>query len=200
MIVKSRREQYAEETRRAIIEAAIARFTEDGFAKTNIDSIADLARVTKGAIYHHFTDKSVLFEATFEAMEDRLVAHVLAGIEGIDDPWRALLAGAEVFLEECCQADFRRIALEEAPVALGWARWKEIEERHFLGLVGGALGEMARVGLLVASIDIDLAARMLLAALGEAGLAVAGAPDPTVERQRATALVGRLLTGLRREP
>ena len=99
MEVKSRREEYAEATCAAIVEAAVARFTADGFAGANIDSIAEMARVTKGAVYHHFADKAQLFEAAYVAMEDRLLARVLAGIKGIDDPWEALLLGADVFLE-----------------------------------------------------------------------------------------------------
>jgi hypothetical protein len=43
----------------------------------------------------------------------------------------------------------------------------------------------------------DLTARMVLAAMAEAGLAVASATEPETERQRAGALVMRLLEGLR---
>jgi len=197
MAVKSRREEYAEVTRAAIVEAAVTRFTADGYARTNIDSIAELSRVTKGAIYHHFADKAELFEAAYVAMEDRLLARVLAGVEGIDDPWKALLAGADVFLEECCQRDFRRIALEEAPVALGWARWKAIDEKYFLGLLSAALDAMAEAGLIDIPPEGDLTARILLAALDEAGLSVASSPDPQAERQRAGELLNRLLSGLR---
>jgi AcrR family transcriptional regulator len=197
MEVKSRREEYAESTRAAIVEAAVVRFTADGYAGTNIDSIAELARVTKGAVYHHFADKAGLFEAAYVAMEDRLLSEVVSGVAGIDDPWTALVAGAQVFLEECGKPDFRRIALEEAPVALGWARWKASEEKYFLGLVTSALRAMAAAGQIMIPADGDLTARMLLAALDEAGLAVGAAADPVAERQRALDLIERLLTGLR---
>jgi len=197
MEVKSRREEYAEVTRAAIVEAAITRFAADGFAKANIDSIAELARVTKGAIYHHFADKAELFEAAYVAVEERLLANVLAGIENIDDPWEALRIGADVFFEECTKPDFTRIALEEAPVALGWARWKASEEKYFLGLLSGALGAMAEQGLIAIPAEGDLTARMLLAALDEAGLSVASSPDPQTERERASDLIARLLSGLR---
>ena len=55
--------------------------------------------MTKGAVYHHFSDKAELFEAAYVAMEERLLDSVLRGIEGIDDPRRALLTGADVFLD-----------------------------------------------------------------------------------------------------
>ena len=40
MDVKSRREEYAETTRAAIVEAAVALFAADGFARTTMDAIA----------------------------------------------------------------------------------------------------------------------------------------------------------------
>jgi AcrR family transcriptional regulator len=197
MEVKSRRKEYAEFTRAAIVEAAVSRFAADGYAGTNIDSIAELARVTKGAIYHHFTDKAELFEAAYTAMEERLLANVLVAIEGVTDPWEAFRSGAGVFLMECCKPDFSRITLEEAPVALGWARWKASEEKYFLGLLKSALEAMAAAGLIAVPAEGDLTARMLLAALDEAGLSVASSPDPHAERERAGDLVDRLLSGLR---
>ena len=197
MEIKSRREEYAEVTRAAIVEAAVSRFAAVGYAGANIDSIADRARVTKGAVYHHFSDKAELFEAAYTAMEERLLARVLAGIDGIDDPWEALRVGADVFLEECCEPDFARIALEEAPVALGWSRWKATEERYFLGLLGAALRALAEAGQIAIPAEGDLTARMLLAALDEAGLSVASSPDPQAERVRAADVITRLLSGLR---
>ena len=196
MDVKSRREEYAETTRAAIVQAAVERFTADGFTKTSMDTIAEAARVTKGAVYHHFRDKAELFEAVFVVMEERLLAQVTAGVAGMTDPWALIAKGIDLYLEQCAEADFRRIVLEEAPAALGWIRWKETEERYFLGLVTGALAGLAEAG----EIEIppgDLTARMLLAATNEVGLAVAAAADREEERQRGAALVMRLLDGLR---
>ena len=196
MAVKSRREEYAETTRAAIVEAAVERFTADGFARTSMDAIAETARVTKGAVYHHFRDKAELFEAVFVLMEQRLLDKVTTGVAGMTDPWALMARGIDLFLEECGEADFRRIALEEAPAALGWARWKETEEKYFLGLVSGALAGLAAAGLVTLPPG-DLTAKMLLAAMSEAGLAVAGADDPAEERRRVGALLMRLLEGLR---
>jgi AcrR family transcriptional regulator len=195
MNVKSRREEYAETTRAAIVQAAVEQFASEGFAKSTMDNVAQAARVTKGAVYHHFTDKAELFEAVFVVMEERLLARVTAGVSGIDDPFELMATGVDLFLAECCEADFRRIAVQEAPAALGWARWKEIEEQYFLGLVAGALEALAQAGL-IALPSGDLTARMLLAAMSEAGLAVAASPRPAAERRRAGALVMQFVSGL----
>jgi AcrR family transcriptional regulator len=193
--VKSRREEYAETTRAAIVEAAVGLFAADGFARTSMDAIAQAARVTKGAVYHHFKDKAELFEAVFLLMEERLLAKVMAGEEGITDPWELMATGVDIYLAECAEPDFRRIALEEAPAALGWSRWKEIEERYFLGAVTAVMEAMAGDGHLHIPPG-DLSARMLLAAMTEAGLAVAASPTED-ERWRVGALVMRFLGGLR---
>jgi AcrR family transcriptional regulator len=193
---KSRRDEYADLTRAAIISAAVTRFAADGFAGTSIDAVAEQARVSKGAVYHHFTDKAELFEAAFIAMEERLLADVGAALAGIDDPWQLIAAGTDAFLAQCGRPDFCRIALQEAPAALGWQRWKQVEERYFLGLVTAGLDNLARAGL----IDVPstpIAARMFLAAAGEAGLTLATSPNPAADRPRMADLLMRLLTGLR---
>ena len=196
MVVKSRREEYAEITRTAIIDAAAARFALDGYAGASIDAIAESARVTKGAVYHHFSDKADLFEAVYSAIEDDLLSKVIAGVDGITDPWDALIVGADVFLDRCLDAPFAKIALEEAPVALGWSRWKTLEESHFLGLLSGALEALALSGT-IRHPPGDLTSRMLLAALDEAGLAIASSGSPPEERQRAGEIFALLLEGLK---
>ncbi len=52
-----------------ILEAAIMKFTENGFDKTSLREIASAAGLTTGAIYHHFKNKDELFyHAVKEAM------------------------------------------------------------------------------------------------------------------------------------
>jgi AcrR family transcriptional regulator len=52
----------AAERRDAIIAAALAEFSEKGFAATRLDDVAKRAGVAKGTIYLHFADKRALFE------------------------------------------------------------------------------------------------------------------------------------------
>ena len=65
----SRRQQYSASTKRALVDVAEELFTEHGYATTSLDAIVAGARVTKGALYHHFSGKQALFEAVFERVE-----------------------------------------------------------------------------------------------------------------------------------
>lgn len=50
----------AEETRENIINAAIRLFLRDGVSRTTLEKIAAEAGYTRGAVYHHFENKSKL--------------------------------------------------------------------------------------------------------------------------------------------
>src|SRR2546429_4647260 len=60
---RTRREEYSEATKRALLDAATSLFATRGFRETSLDEVAERCRVTKGAVYHHFSSKQALFEA-----------------------------------------------------------------------------------------------------------------------------------------
>lgn len=53
-----------EKKRQLILETALKVFAREGFAETDVQVIADLAKVGKGTIYRHFGNKRELFLAT----------------------------------------------------------------------------------------------------------------------------------------
>jgi AcrR family transcriptional regulator len=196
--MRSRREEYTELTRRALLDSAAAAFVERGYADASLDEIARGARVTKGALYHHFAGKQELFRAVFEEVEAEMIQGVLRAGADEPDQWRRLLAGIRAFLDACTTPRYRRIALEEGPAALGWERWREIDHRYSLRLVRTPLARLMSAGVLRRQ-PVDLMARMVLAALTEAGLAVATASDRDAARAEAEELVTALLSGFRQQ-
>jgi TetR/AcrR family acrAB operon transcriptional repressor len=56
-----RTKEEAEITRQALLKAALAVFSRQGYAATRLEDIADEAGVTRGAIYHHFGSKPDLY-------------------------------------------------------------------------------------------------------------------------------------------
>src|SRR5437016_5521869 len=93
--------EQSDTTRRALVAAARRLFAERGYAETPTGAVVEAAGVTRGALYHHFRDKTALFRAVYEDLEGEVVARVVAGIEGITDPLAMLHRGAEAFLDAC---------------------------------------------------------------------------------------------------
>src|SRR4051794_22422216 len=131
----SRRQEYSASTRRALVDVATERFATQGYAGTSLDEIVAGARVTKGALYHHFKGKQDLFEAAFVAVEDAASDRIRGAIDASEDPWERAITGLREFLAVTRTEDYRRIVIQEGPAVLGYERFREQEERSTFGLV-----------------------------------------------------------------
>nr|WP_157599638.1 TetR/AcrR family transcriptional regulator [Saccharomonospora xinjiangensis] len=174
---RSRRDDYAESTRTALIDSAVALFTERGYTGTSLDEIARRARVTKGALYHHFNGKQAVFEAAFDAVEADVKGRLEKILHGDRPPWERALAGLREFISSCLDPAYQRIALHEAPVVMGWSRWRDAEDRYSLGLIKDALQDLIDAGDLV-SVPVDITSRLLFGALSSAATEIAGSAEP----------------------
>ncbi|WP_296250414.1 TetR family transcriptional regulator [Pseudomonas sp. UBA4194] len=67
-----RTKEEAQETRSQILEAAEQAFYERGVARTTLADIANLAGVTRGAIYWHFSNKADLVQAMLDSLQEPL--------------------------------------------------------------------------------------------------------------------------------
>lgn len=195
MEVKSRRAEHAADTRRALVTAARRLISKRGYAATSLDDVCERARVTKGALYHHFRNKEDLFVAVLEEVESDFVEAGAAAVAPNVDVWDALRAAGDAFLEVCARADTRRIIVE-APAVLGWERCRDVEHGQALGLLHSALERAVADGLLTTSSPAVLA-QLLTALFNEAGMIVANAADTATARADAGRELDRILTGLR---
>jgi AcrR family transcriptional regulator len=177
-------------------------FAEKGFGGTGTAEIVSTAGVTRGALYHHYADKTALFLAVFESVERDLMAELASRIQGLDDPVEMLRKSAEAFLDLCQSVEIRQIALLDAPSVLGWEKWREVEARHGLGMLRMLLQHAKNRGLLPDD-DVDHLAHILLGAVSEAAMVVAHHPDDPVVRARMgktlTWMIEQLLAGGQRE-
>jgi AcrR family transcriptional regulator len=195
---KTRRAEQSEGTRSALVAVARELFAERGYAGVGTEEIVHRARVTRGALYHHFRDKKDLFRAVHEQVEAELAEEIGRKLaEGpADDPIAMLVAGVRAFLDHCLDPALARIALIDAPSVLGWAEWREVDERYGLGLVTAGLQGAMAVGALRQQ-PVKPLAHLILGALGEAGMLVANADDPGAARREIEPAMLALLDGLR---
>src|ERR1700719_4829162 len=83
----SRREEYAEATRQAIVKATRQLFSERGYFATKVDDIAALARVAPATVYAVSGGKQGLLRTlTDTAVSDPMIAATIRRIEELDDP------------------------------------------------------------------------------------------------------------------
>ncbi|SRR5579871_1307576 len=60
----------AERTRRQILDAAYESFYQRGYARSSVDEIATMAKVTKRTLYNHFESKDSLLAAVLEMQRE----------------------------------------------------------------------------------------------------------------------------------
>jgi AcrR family transcriptional regulator len=194
---RSRRDEYSEATRRALLDSAARLFAEKGFTATSLDEVAAEARVTKGAVYHHFANKQALFEAVADqAEEDACAAIMVAAAAEAPDTWRGVVAGLDSFLERCMDPVYRRLCFQEGPAVLGFANWWEHGEKHEIGLIRGMLAALRAEGLIEPD-DLDTLTQLLFGSMIAAALSLARAEDPKSESVRVRDAILRLVAGLR---
>jgi AcrR family transcriptional regulator len=192
----SRREQYAQATRDALIQAALGLFAKRGYADVGTEEIVARAKVTRGALYHHFKDKRDLFRAVHERVESELVERVAARMEGVTEPWELMVTGTQAFLDACDDPAVKQIALTDAPAVLGWKEWREIDNRYGLGLTRAAIGAAIEAGVL-RPLPLEAMSHLLVAALSEAAFLVANAADSEATREQVERALLELLESLR---
>lgn len=192
----SRREENAAATRDAIVRAASKLFAKRGYANVSTGEVAESARVTRGALYHYFADKRELMRAVFEQADGVLVGRARDGSEAIQDPWARMLGGIDAFLDALMDRDLLRIVFVEAPAALGWSEWRELDAGKSVTLVAGRISEAVDSGVMRAHSPIGLA-HLVLGALNEAGMFVAASRDPARARDAVRDDLHALLSGLR---
>jgi AcrR family transcriptional regulator len=144
--------------RQAILEAALAVFTSQGFAAAKLDVVADRAGVAKGTIYLHFKDKQDLFEQMVREAVSPVIARLEALAKIPELPADMVLQTMfEVFRTDVLgtsRKDLLRLVLTEGPrfPAIAEFYHREVVSRG-LKLMGeilqraGAKGELSADGL-----------------------------------------------------
>jgi AcrR family transcriptional regulator len=158
--------------------------------------------VTRGALYHHFRDKTDLFRAVMEQIAREVAEHLIdaelsrPAAPPPADAWDEVRDGLRAFLDLCVVTDdFQRIVLVEGPAVLGHEAWDELVARHGSNLLAEWLSRAVEQGR-IAPVPIQPLTRLLIAMISESSLYIARAADRPAARQEMGTVLDRLLTGL----
>ena len=190
------------ERREQVIDAALQVIVEQGYAGVSIEAIARTAGVTRPVIYDHFPNLGGLLQALIEREERIALAQLAAVVPGPEladstDPVALLGSGVRRFLEAVASRPptWRIIllpldgtpAIVREHVETNRARLLERMERLVRAAVDGRVSNDA--------VDVELAARVIVALAEDAGRRVLTDPDQfSPERYEgfARAVMGRL--------
>jgi len=186
-------------TRGAIIAAAFEAFGGEGYTDASVGQIAARAGVAKGAVYHHFASKDVLFEVVLESVSSAILSEVLAAISAAKDFWDVIAFGNRAFFAGCSDPARSKILLHDGPAVLGWERWRRIDQRHFGGSLRNALSRAMDDGILVRK-DVEVVSRVMLGAVTEAAISCTEADDFMACAERYLDVLGGMVAGLAAKP
>jgi AcrR family transcriptional regulator len=194
----TRRQDYSSSTKRALLDSATVLFTDHGYAGTSLDEVVAAARVTKGALYHHFSGKQGVFEAVFAKVEDDASKAIKAALRGTNDPWDKARAGLRAFLEVVQDPAYQRVVIQDGPAILGYERFREQEERSSYGIVQDIVGSVLDASHYELEEPMKQTfSRIFFGAMSAAGESVTTAEDPVQAVARIEAAILFILEGLK---
>lgn len=183
------------QTRSALIAAGRRLFGRQGFAATSVEDVAREARVTTGALYHHFPNKTALFETVFQEIHTELLEASAQASAQATDELGVLGDGFEGFLDAVLEPDVQQILIIDGPAVLGLARFTELDERDAVSVIVFLLQSATEAGRMSVA-DPETMARLLLGALTRGGMLIAGSPDPQAARDTVARAIRAMLAGL----
>ena len=182
-------------TQQALIAAARRLWGERGYAEVGTPEIAEAAGVTRGAMYHQYSDKAALFRAVVEAMDVEILERLEAAVVGAQPktPADTMHAMANAWLDIAREPEVRQLMLLDAPSVIGWTEYREMSQQNSVARAEQLLAAAIEAGQLKPQ-PLRPLALVLLGALEEAAMYLARAENP----DEARAVVRDLIDGLLR--
>src|SRR6202521_670897 len=122
-----------EESRAAILKAAVAEFAEHGIAGARTDAIARAAHVNKALLYYYFEDKDALYEAVLHHVFSGLRARVMPVLESKLPPRQKMLEYLGAYFDYiAANPRFSRVVQAEwMRAGAGSARMQRVAKEYF---------------------------------------------------------------------
>src|ERR1700742_2604348 len=104
----------ADQTRKAILRAAIREFSTNGLAGARTDTIAESAKVNKALLYYYFKSKHGLYAAAIEEVSSVVAERALAALDPKHSAGERLLRTALSHFDRILtQRDFQSLMQQE---------------------------------------------------------------------------------------
>jgi AcrR family transcriptional regulator len=155
-----------------LINTAKQHFTEKGYADVSLEEIVQEAKLTRGAVYHHFKNKKGLFLTVFEDIQKEVGDQVEREAMKSHDLWGQLLYGCRAFLNAASKPEHKRILLIDGPSVLGWDTFRIMDQKYSMNSLRELLTELQEEKLINVS-SIEALTHTLSGAMNEAVLWIA---------------------------
>jgi AcrR family transcriptional regulator len=185
-------------TRARLLKVARRVFSERGYDGVAVGELCKKAKVTHGALYHHFPEgKPELFAAVVAEVFAELSGRVSAAVAE-HEGWPAVKAACDAYLDACADPAVQTIIFRDGPRVLASA-FEGADREASEPLVTSLLRQWMAEGLLRPRPVVTLA-RLLGSLFQEAGALIATATDPAHTRAQVDALLSDWFAVLRRSP
>ena len=163
--------------------------------RRSVEEIADAARVTKGAVYHHFASKEALFRAVYAEVEAEAQARTLEAGDPQAPPVEQIVAKVNAYLDAALDEEIRRITLIDGPALLGFEPDEVADQQQNQAGVRAFIAASIANGQL-ADLDPDVLTQLLGGLAWVGGLLIAHASDPDTTRASLGQALDVMLRGL----
>ena len=161
--VRSRREEYAWQTRQDVVAAARKLFATQGYAGTTVESIARAARVSPATVYAQCGGKEGLLGSLMDTWTSGdLVQRIIANCAAEPDPRAALDVLAEGYLEIYRQSgDIIRIVTAAAASTTSAQQFLTIADSRHREALAAILEPLVKQGALIEGLTAVEAAEIV---------------------------------------
>jgi AcrR family transcriptional regulator len=190
------RSAQALDTRERLVQAARRLFAREGYHATGTHEIVDEAKITRGALCHHFPRKKDLFVAVFEEVRRGWIVDATKETHEAENKWERLRRHMKSFLHSAVAPDVHRIVMIDGPAVLGWKAWREIQALDGLSLIVEAIQDGIAFHTIKPQAPESLA-YLIVALIEESALLVSYAENQREAVMRAEYALDTLLCNMR---
>ena len=156
----------SQETIKNILQISRWKFADKGYDKTSLNEIVQELGLTRGAFYHHFSNKEELFFAVFSEVQEDLGNYVGEVADREESLWQQLELGCIAFVKYAIRPDVHRILLIDGPAVLPWSKWKQLDRENSQDLLNEIIEILQKSGEFK-SVNPNYASNLISGALNE---------------------------------